>query len=238
MPCQCDIQEDFKLEMSSHPHSMRQVVNIIIAVERLKHIKEISPGKICEDALLSFFLENVIEERMVNVAPTYNKTRQTLQCTVCDKYKKTLVQSNKQSDPLHLKAVTLSAGTMQYKVQFSMSTYISSATPKDAQPVCLEISNSNLYLACTQSDGSSPALILKEVKGPLNTIKTDDPNGNDSLLFFRKETGTAYNTFESVKFPGWFITTAFDDWEKVEMYQRPTERILDFTLEDQKLIRT
>ncbi|XP_052463404.1 interleukin-1 beta-like [Carassius gibelio] len=61
MRCQCDIQEDFKLEMSSHPHSMRQVVNIIIAVERLKHIKEISPGKICEDSLLSFFLENVIE---------------------------------------------------------------------------------------------------------------------------------------------------------------------------------
>ncbi|XP_059400527.1 interleukin-1 beta-like [Carassius carassius] len=235
MPCQCDIQEDIKLEMSSHPHSMRQVVNIIIAVERLKRIKEISPGKICEDALLSFFLENVIEERMV---PIYNKTNRTLQCTVCDKYKKTLVQSNELSEPLHLKAVTLSAGTMQYKVQFSMSTYISSATQKDAQPVCLEISNSNLYLACTQSDGSSPALILKEVKGPLNTIKAGDPNGNDSLLFFRKETGTAYNTFESVKFPGWFITTAFDDWEKTEMYQMPTERISDFTLEDQKLIRT
>uniref|UniRef100_A0A673FK86 Interleukin-1 beta n=1 Tax=Sinocyclocheilus rhinocerous TaxID=307959 RepID=A0A673FK86_9TELE len=111
---------------------------------------------------------------------------------------------------LHLKAVTLSAGTIQYKVRFSMSTYVSSAPQNNGQPVCLGISNSNLYIACTHD--------------PLNTIKAGDPNGNDSLLFFKKETGTAYNTFESVKYPGWFITTAFDDWKRVEMYQVPTDR--------------
>uniref|UniRef100_A0A672K6S0 Interleukin-1 beta n=1 Tax=Sinocyclocheilus grahami TaxID=75366 RepID=A0A672K6S0_SINGR len=122
----------------------------------------------------------------------------------------------------HLKAVTLSAAAIQYKVRFSMSTYVSSAPQKDAQPVCLGISNSNLYLACTH--------------GPLNTIKAGDPNGYDSLLFYRKETGTAYNSFESVKYPGWFITTAFDDWEKVEMYQVPTNRTTNFTLEDQQLL--
>ncbi|XP_016302645.1 interleukin-1 beta [Sinocyclocheilus anshuiensis] len=240
MSCQCDMHEDIKVELSPHPHSMRQVVNIIIAVERLKHIKGMSSGKFCEDALLNFILENVIEERLVkplNVTPTYCKTSRTLQCTVCDKYKKTLVQSNKLgSEPLHLKAVTLSAAAIQYKVRFSMSTYVSSAPQKDAQPVCLGISNSNLYLACTQSDGSSPDLLLKEVSGPLNTIKAGDPNGYDSLLFFRKETGTAYNSFESVKYPGWFITTAFDDWEKVEMYQVPTNRTTNFTLEDQQLL--
>ncbi len=42
--------------------------------------------------------------------------------------------------------------------------------------------------------------------------------------------------FESVKFPGWFITTAFDDWKRVEMYQVPTDRTTNFTLEDQQLI--
>ncbi|XP_018935618.2 interleukin-1 beta [Cyprinus carpio] len=237
MSCQCDMH-DIKLELSSHPHSMRQVVNIIIAVERLKHIKNMSSGKFCDEELLGFILENVIEERLVkplNETPIYNKTSLTLQCTICDKYKKTMVQSNKLSDePLHLKAVTLSAGAMQYKVQFSMSTFVSSATQKEAQPVCLGISNSNLYLACTQLDGSSPVLILKEASGSVNTIKAGDPN--DSLLFFRKETGTRYNTFESVKYPGWFISTAFDDWEKVEMNQMPTTRTTNFTLEDQKRI--
>lgn len=55
------MNKGIKLELSPHPHSMRRVVNIIIAVERLKHIKEMSSGKFCEDALLSLFLENVIE---------------------------------------------------------------------------------------------------------------------------------------------------------------------------------
>ncbi|XP_052424008.1 interleukin-1 beta-like isoform X3 [Carassius gibelio] len=236
MMCQCDMHEDIKLEPSPHPHSMKKVVNIIIAVERLKHIKEMSSGKFCEDALLNFILENVIEERLVkplNVSQTYSKSSRTLQCTICDKYKKTLVQSNKlNNEDLHLKAVTLSAGNIQYKVRFSMSTYLSSAQQNKGQPVCLAISNSNLYIACTESDGSSPILILKEVSGPLNTIKVGDPNGYDSLLFFRKETGTAYNTFESVKYPGWYISTAFDDWERVEMIQVPTDRTTNFTLED------
>ncbi|XP_016092531.1 interleukin-1 beta-like, partial [Sinocyclocheilus grahami] len=182
------------------------------------------------------FISTERHVKPLNVTPTYCKTR-TLQCTVCDKYKKTLVQSNKlTNEDLHLKAVTLSAETIQYKVRFSMSTYVSSAPQNNGQPVCLGISNSNLYIACTQSGGSSPVLLLKEVSGPLNTIKAGDPNGYDSLLFFKKETGTAYNTFESVKYPGWFITTAFDDWKRVEMYQVPTDRTANFTLEDQQVI--
>ncbi|XP_059394561.1 interleukin-1 beta-like [Carassius carassius] len=183
--------------------------------------------------------EDIVERlvKPLNVTPTYSKASRTLQCTICDKYKKTLVQSNKlTNEDLHLKAVTLSAGNIQYKVRFSMSTYLSSAPLNKGQPVCLAISNSNLYIACTESDGSSPILILKEVSGPLNTIKVGDPNGYDSLLFFRKETGTAYNTFESVKYPGWYISTAFDDWERVEMIQVPTDRTTNFTLEDQQAI--
>ncbi len=64
--CQCDMNTDIKLEVSPHPHSMRRVVNIIIAVERLKHIKEMSSDKFCEAALLNFFLENVIEGTLAN----------------------------------------------------------------------------------------------------------------------------------------------------------------------------
>ncbi|XP_073685848.1 interleukin-1 beta [Garra rufa] len=234
MGCKCNMLEDIKLEL--HPHSMRRVVNIIIALERMKHPKPMSSSEFCEEAMFRVFFENVIEERIkpLNASATYNKTSKTLQCTICDAYKKSLVLSDKQNPKdLHLKAVTLTSGNIRMKVRFSMSTYKSSSSQGDGQPVCLGISNSNLYLACTQSDGSSmPKLLLKEVSGPLNTIKVGDPNGNDSLLFFRKETGTANNTFESVKHRGWFITTAFDDWERVEMFEAPTERTTNFTLED------
>uniref|UniRef100_A0A672LZ77 Interleukin-1 beta n=1 Tax=Sinocyclocheilus grahami TaxID=75366 RepID=A0A672LZ77_SINGR len=225
MSCQCDMHEDIKVELHPHPHSMRQVVNIIIAVERLKHIREMSSGKFCEDALLNFILENVIEERLakpLNETPTYCKTSRTLQCTVCDKYKKTLVQSNKLgSEPPHLKAVTLSAA----KCPFDISPYTFSVSFSSIQyvNVCIEF---GWFFPRPALEGS----------GPLNTIKAGDPNGYDSLLFYRKETGTAYNSFESVKYPGWFITTAFDDWEKVEMYQVPTNRTTNFTLEDQQLL--
>ncbi|KAF4108548.1 interleukin-1 beta [Onychostoma macrolepis] len=241
MICQCDMKKDIKVELSPHPHSMRQVVNIIIAVERLKNIKKMSSGKFCEDALLNFFLENVIEEREMkplNTTPIYHKSDRTLQCTICDKYKKTLVQSNKlTNEDLHLKAVTLSAGSIQYKVKFSMSMYISTTSQNKGRAVCLGISDTNLYIACSKSDGSSPVLFLKEVNGSLNTIEAGDPNEYDSLLFFRKESGTAYSSFESVKYPGWFITTAFEDWKRVEMYQVPTDRTMNFTLEDQQEIK-
>ncbi len=42
-------------------------------------------------------------------------------------------------------------------VKFSMSTYTSPAPQNHGQPVCLGISNSNLYIACSESDGASPA---------------------------------------------------------------------------------
>ncbi|KAL0183085.1 hypothetical protein M9458_022460, partial [Cirrhinus mrigala] len=107
-----------------------------------------------------------------------------------------------------------------------MSAYMTTAPQSDGHPVCLGISNSNLYLACTRSDDDSlPKLLLKEVSGALDTINLGDSNG--------KETGTANNTFESVKHRGWFISTAFDDSERVEMDETPTDRTINFTLENQ-----
>ncbi|XP_050977636.1 interleukin-1 beta isoform X4 [Labeo rohita] len=243
MSCQCNMFEDIELELLPHPHSMRQAVNIIIAVERMKHFKQMSSAKFCEEALIgALIFENVIEERQINplnTPATYRKANQTLQCTICDKYKKSLVLSDElNTQDLHLKAVTLTGGNMNLKVRFSMSAYYTSTPQNIGQPVCLGISNSNLYLACTKSDDSSlPKLLLKEVSGPLNIINVGDSDEYDSLLFFRKETGTAYNTFESVKHPGWFISTAFEDTERVEMEKTPTDRTVNFTLEDQVKIR-
>lgn len=54
--------------------------------------------------------------------------------------------------------------------------------------------------------------------------------GYDHLLFYRKESGVAYNTFESVKFPGWFISTTFEDFEDVEVSQKSVNYISSFKL--------
>ncbi|XP_051539870.1 interleukin-1 beta isoform X2 [Myxocyprinus asiaticus] len=240
MSGQCDMHEGIKVEMWTHPHnSMRQVVNLIVALKRMKRFKQQS-SDFGDDELLSIFMDNVIEERCVNWVQkmahagkgSYNKSKRILQCTVCDQFHKSLVRSG---GALHLKAVTLKGGNAQHKVRFNLSTYVStSPSVADSQPVCLEISKSNLYLACTkQNPTDNPTLVLKEVTDTLNTITSDDPNG---LLFFRKETGVSVNTFESVKYPGWFISTAFDDNEQVNVCQQPADRIISFKLNDQVLI--
>jgi len=78
--------------------------------------------------------------------------------------------------------------------------------------------------------------LFQEISETLNTIKVGDQN--DNLLFFRKETGVANNTFESVKYPGWFISTAYEDFEQVDMSQMSKGRFTNFTLEKKQLIRS
>ncbi|XP_067288859.1 interleukin-1 beta-like [Pseudorasbora parva] len=233
--CQCNMPEGIKLEMWRHSSRMKHVVNIIIALKRMENVKPKS-SEFGKEEVLDFIMDRVIQERRINRAevtiPSYTKLSKTLQCNVCDQFKKTLVQS--PGSP-HLLAVTLREGSSQYKVQFSLSMYASpSSGPNASQPVCLAISKSNLYLACTLV-GSSPHLILKEINGTLNNIKVGDQN--DNLLFFRKETGVANNTFESVKYPGWFISTAYEDYEPVEMCQMQSSRYTSFTLEKKELIQ-
>ncbi|KAK7120960.1 hypothetical protein R3I94_020821 [Phoxinus phoxinus] len=235
MSCRCNMDEGIKLEWR-HSSSMKHVVNIIIALERMKHIKTKS-SEFGEEEVLNIIMDSVIEERhMERVAvttPSYTKIDQTVQCNVCDQFKKTVVQS---SGSPRLLAVTLHDGNTRFKVDFSLSLYVStSASPNASQPVCLGISQTNLYLACTQPDDSSPHLVLQEISGTLKTIKAGDQY--DNLLFFRKETGVANNTFESVKYPGWFISTAYEDFEQVEMSQMSQGRLTNFTLEKKRLIQ-
>nr|WEM32073.1 interleukin-1 beta [Mylopharyngodon piceus] len=236
MSCRCNMHEGIKLEMSRHSSSMKQVVNIIIALKRMKNVKPKS-SEFGEEEVLNIIMENVIQARRmeaVEVTPSYTKTNTTMQCIICDQFKKTLVKS---SGSPRLMAMTLKDGTSQFKVRFSLSMYSSpSATPNASQPVCLAISKSNLYLACTNSNDSSPHLVLEEITGTLNSIKAGDQH--DNVLFFRKETGVANNTFESVKYPGWFISTAYEDMEQVEMCQVSSSRFTNFTLEEKQVIRS
>lgn len=233
----CGMHKGVKVEMGTHPHSMKQVVNIIVALQRMKHKQSTEFG---DDELLNIIMENVIEEHhvnFVNAAQSYVKTIYNVQCSVCDAFQKTLVRSG--GSP-YLMAKTLKGGNDQYKVRFSLSTYMSpTPTKPGSQPVCLGISKSNLYLACTKAEQSKPpTLVLKEINDTLDTIVDGDAKGYDHLLFYRTESGVSNNTFESVKFPGWFISTAFDDDERVEMCQKSTARINNFMLNDKEVIKS
>lgn len=54
------MHEDIKLVMSKHSSSMKQVVNIIIALKRMKHVKPMS-SEFGEEEVLNIIMEKVIQ---------------------------------------------------------------------------------------------------------------------------------------------------------------------------------
>lgn len=59
----------------------------------------------------------------------------------------------------------------------------------------------------------------------------------ERFLFYRNGSGESINTFESVKYPGWFISTSQNDMKQVDMckdIKMDCKRIHEFILNDQK----
>uniref|UniRef100_A0A3B4C059 Interleukin-1 n=1 Tax=Pygocentrus nattereri TaxID=42514 RepID=A0A3B4C059_PYGNA len=241
MSGRCDLHKGLRIEISEQPHTMRQVTNIIIALQKFKQVRS---TEFTDHELFNIIIENIVEESMglkVNCesSRTYNKQDRVIQCTVCDGLKKSLVQS--QGTP-NLLAVTLRGGNSNRsgKLGINLSTYTTpGCKATNGQPICLKIAQSNLYLACTKESGTSsqPHLILEDVKDE-ETLKTIEENdGMERFLFFRKVTGGSINTFESVKYPHWFISTSKNESMPVDMcVEEDTSRQKVFTLQDQKVI--
>uniref|UniRef100_A0A3B4C3H1 Interleukin-1 n=1 Tax=Pygocentrus nattereri TaxID=42514 RepID=A0A3B4C3H1_PYGNA len=237
----CDLHKGLRIEISEQPHTMRQVTNIIIALQKFKQVRS---TEFTDHELFNIIIENIVEGA-VNLCfsafegtPTSQGAYMSLviQCTVCDGLKKSLVQS--QGTP-NLLAVTLRGGNSN-RMGINLSTYTTpGCKATNGQPICLKIAQSNLYLACTKESGTSsqPHLILEDVKDE-ETLKTIEENdGMERFLFFRKVTGGSINTFESVKYPHWFISTSKNESMPVDMcVEEDTSRQKVFTLQDQKVI--
>ncbi|XP_066506513.1 uncharacterized protein [Hoplias malabaricus] len=237
MSGRCSCHEGLRIEISEHPHSMRKVANIIVALQRLQKFQKVQSTEFTEKELFNIIMENVIEENVMMKAfssNTYNKQDKVVQCTMCDNLQKRLVQS---SNPPILLAVTLNAANISRSVSMNLSAYTSpNYTSTVGQPVCLGIAQSNLYIACSDVSGT-PQLILEEVndKETLKTINMKDDM--EKFLFYRKVTGDTINTFESVKFRGWFISTSNEEKKRVDMCTATdNSRQKVFTLQDQKEI--
>uniref|UniRef100_A0AAR2JCR2 Interleukin-1 n=1 Tax=Pygocentrus nattereri TaxID=42514 RepID=A0AAR2JCR2_PYGNA len=228
----CDLHKGLRIEISEQPHTMRQVTNIIIALQKFKQVRS---TEFTDHELFNIIIENIVEEKLVffNVVLQFTAGN-VIQCTVCDGLKKSLVQS--QGTP-NLLAVTLRGGNSNRSVGINLSTYTTpGCKATNGQPICLKIAQSNLYLACTKESGTSsqPHLILEDEE-TLKTIEEND--GMERFLFFRKVTGGSINTFESVKYPHWFISTSKNESMPVDMcVEEDTSRQKVFTLQDQKVI--
>uniref|UniRef100_A0A3B4C0N3 Interleukin-1 n=1 Tax=Pygocentrus nattereri TaxID=42514 RepID=A0A3B4C0N3_PYGNA len=224
----CDLHKGLRIEISEQPHTMRQVTNIIIALQKFKQVRS---TEFTDHELFNIIIENIVE---VLVLPSHCSHTFT-QCTVCDGLKKSLVQS--QGTP-NLLAVTLRGGNSN-RMGINLSTYTTpGCKATNGQPICLKIAQSNLYLACTKESGTSsqPHLILEACTHD-HLRKPTENDGMERFLFFRKVTGGSINTFESVKYPHWFISTSKNESMPVDMcVEEDTSRQKIFTLQDQKVI--
>ncbi|KAM9455367.1 interleukin-1 beta-like isoform 1-T1 [Clarias gariepinus] len=237
MSGRCDLHKGLRIEVTKEPLSMRSVANVVIALQRLKHTERVQSTEFSDRELFQIFLENVIEETNVikldcSESKSYSRQDKVVQCTICDKSKKALVQRNN-----YLLAFTLKGGNEENKTWFNLSAY-NPPNCRDntkGQAVCLGIVKSNIFLSCT-SDNGTPSLVIEEVKDKesLKAIKEND--GMERFLFLRNSSGDTLNTFESVKYPGWFITTSKDEFQPVQMSQQQTSHLQLFTLNDEKVV--
>ncbi|KAJ8415462.1 hypothetical protein AAFF_G00424420 [Aldrovandia affinis] len=227
----CDLQEGLQLEVTQYPH----VANLIVALQRMEHSHTPLGTEFSDDDLLNSMLENMVEEHVTlrvldaqESKPSEFRSTAVVECSVCDQDQKSWVLNQ---GPLKLHAVILKGGNMDIKVQLNLSTYIArSFTDSKSRPVVLGIAGTHFYLSCSLSD-EKPILQLEEVENR-ETLKTINAQGDQvRFLFLKSDIGLSRTRLESLKFRGWFISTAVDDQKPVEMCtEDSTTRITSFTI--------
>ncbi|XP_041760124.1 interleukin-1 beta-like [Coregonus clupeaformis] len=233
------------VEISHHPRTLRCVVNLIIAMERINGGKAVTLGtEFRDEDLFNFLLESAMEEHTVielesmptergdasRSASGFSSTGE-YECSVTDSENKCWVLN---SGSMELHAIMLQGGSSYHKVHLNLSTYVT-LVPSDteARPVALGIKGSNLYLSCQTSDGT-PTLRLEEVVDKEQLKSINRQSDMVRFLFYRRDTGVDGSTLESAQFRNWFISTALqqDNTKPVEMCQRATpNRFTTFTIQ-------
>ncbi|KPP58922.1 interleukin-1 beta-like [Scleropages formosus] len=167
-----------------------------------------------------------VQDQVDSGAVVYTSTSQEVKCNVADQYQKSLVLNE---EALELQAMTLQGGSFQRRVQLNLSMYVTpSYSSGKGQPVTLGIVDTNLYLSCSSENGM-PILQLEEVGDKLRLKHISAEDDLSRFLFLKRGTGLSMTTFESARYQGWFISTALQEREPVEMCtKQEANRITSF----------
>ncbi|KAM7368535.1 hypothetical protein PAMP_012869 [Pampus punctatissimus] len=228
------LDEGLELVVSHNPQTMQCVANLVLAVNRmkpsLKSCRELSDEQLCSMIMVSLEDENIVKtvhDSATGVKKSvFHRVNSVKQCTLCDTSHKDLVHTG----DLKLQAITLKGGNHERKINFKLSRYITPCSSDvKGQTIVLSISN-NLHISSSMKDGKAVLNLEECSEGDLQNISDDEDM--DRFLFYRRTTGVSLTTFESVKCPGWFISTSSEDEQQpVEMCQVDTScRITYFKL--------
>ncbi|CDQ84146.1 unnamed protein product [Oncorhynchus mykiss] len=219
----------FDLEvLQQHQVGMRQVAHLVMVLHRMKHTFQKSDsthtplGMECTDDQLSgIIMDNLLEEGAVDkkAEGTFKRLDSPRQCTLCDSYQKSLVHN---PETMVLRAVTLRGGIDHQRARFNLSMYninMKNSHTIQAQPVALRIASSDFNLSCSkQTDSTAPILQLERSSD--DQLRTISAQGDTArFLFYMTTKGISLTTFESAKYPGWFISTSLEQRQPVAMCQ-------------------
>nr|AAP33156.1 interleukin-1b [Pagrus major] len=213
------------LEITHHPLTMKRVVNLIIAMERLKGNVSESPRstEFTDENLLNMLLESAVEERIVferTATPAQYKYKFQNLYSVMDSEQRHLVRV---PNSMELHAVMLQGGTGNCQVQLNMATYLPPTPSAEAVTVTLCIKDTNLYLSC-HKEGDEPTLHLEAVDDKDSLLSITPGSDMVRFLFYKHVTGLNNSTLVSVPFSSWYISTAEENNKPVEMCQETTRR--------------
>ncbi|XP_060894279.1 interleukin-1 beta-like [Labrus mixtus] len=223
------------LEYSHHPLTMRRVVNLIIAIEKLKSgaSESLLSTEFRDENLLNMMMESIVEEQVVferGSAPPNQFSRTGMhQYSVTDTEKRSLVLVQ---NSMELHAVMLQGGADNRKVQLNMSTYVNPAPSTEARTVALGIKDTNLYLTC-HKDGDEATLHLEEVADKDSLLSISSDSDMVRFLFYKQDTGLNISTLVSVPYSDWYISTEIDNNKPVEMCLESAHRHRTFKIQRQ-----
>ncbi|XP_048209484.1 interleukin-1 beta [Perognathus longimembris pacificus] len=223
----CSPHEGIQLQFSRQyfNKSVRQVVSLIVAVEKLgrEPVPCSRPGR---DNDLRSFLSFIFEEEPMifdawdDGSYVHDAPVRSLNCTLQDGQQKRLVLS----EPCELKALHLQEPNLSQQVVFSMS-FVVGERSNDKIPVALGLRGQNLYLSCVLKD-QTPTLQLESV----------DPNEYpkrkmERRFVFNKIEIKNRVEFESAQYPNWYISTSQENHLPVFLGNSGGQDITDFTME-------
>uniref|UniRef100_A0A4W6EUV7 Interleukin-1 n=1 Tax=Lates calcarifer TaxID=8187 RepID=A0A4W6EUV7_LATCA len=203
------LEEGLELVVSHNPRTMQGVATLLLAVNRMKNSQtlngqELSNSEICRAIMDSVGVKISATGERRFVFERIN----SLECTLTDNSQKDIICT---SEDLKLQAVTLKGGNCSHKVNFKLVQYIS---PNDGQTVVLSIRNHNFYISCSMTGDKAELNLEKCSEEDLRS----DPDMKRFLFFNREGPEICLHTFESVKYRGWFISTAYEkENEPLEM---------------------
>ncbi|KAM3610761.1 uncharacterized protein V6R79_008610 [Siganus canaliculatus] len=228
------------LELDFHPRTMKQVVNLVIALERFKgsKLEPVLGTEFTDENLLDIMMDSIVEEKTVfecfsTPSADYSQRNQ-LQCKITDSEKRSLVCV---PNSMELHAVMLQGGAENRKVHLNMSTYLNLTPSAEALTVALGIRGTNLYLSCCK-DGDEPTLHLEAVDD-INTLKNISADSNlVRFLFYKQDNGLNLSTLVSVLYSNWYISTAIENNKPLELCQVDAERHRNFDIQEVDLPKT